>query len=60
MRNRLPNKALVALLAAMPALACSGDAAVQGAQTSVLESVQDAAYYMADRGGQAGAWTSIE
>ena len=59
MRNRLPNKALVALLAAMPALACSGDAA-EGAQTSVLESVQDAAYYMADRGGQAGAWTSIE
>ena len=62
MRNRLPNKTLVALLATMPAIACSADAGVQGAQTSVLQSEQDAAYYMAaiegvqdpDGGGFAG------
>ena len=47
MRHRLPKNALVALLTAAPALACSGDAGVQGAQTSLLEPGQDAAYYMA-------------
>ena len=47
MRNHPTNKTLVALLAAMPAMACSGDAVLQGAQTSVLQSGEDAAYYMA-------------
>ena len=50
MSNRLPNKALVALLAAVPAIACSADPGVQSAQATVAQSGEHTGEVLAEIG----------